>query len=97
MPVYNGKSVFLVFVKDGADLSPPILLDVNEDLHLPSNKGSYLCAQEGMTVVRQFLEQFHQLYDSDNREPLLSAYHPEAMFSITSAYPPGHSSALSPK
>jgi nuclear RNA export factor len=92
-----GSLCFFFYVKDGADLSPPILFDVNEDFHLPSNKGSYLCAQEGVTVVRQFLEQYYQLYDSDNREPLLSAYHPEAMFSITSAYPPVQSSAISPK
>jgi nuclear RNA export factor len=82
-------------MKDGADLSPPIVFDVNEDLQLPRNKGSYLCAEEGMTMVRQFLQQYYQLYDSDNREPLVSAYHNNAMFSITSAYPPGQSSSSS--
>jgi nuclear RNA export factor len=59
---------FFFHVKDGADLSPPIVFGVDEDIQLPSNKGSYLCAAEGMTFVRQFLEQYYQLYDSDNRD-----------------------------
>jgi nuclear RNA export factor len=84
-------------MKDGADLAPPILFDVNEDFKLPSSKGSFLCAQGGMTMVRQFLEQYYQLYDSDDREPLVRAYHPDAMFSMTSAYPPGQSSTISSK
>jgi nuclear RNA export factor len=84
-------------MKDGADLSPPILFDVNEDLKLPRSQGSYLCAPEGMTVVRQFLEQYYQLYDSDDREPLVRAYHPDALFSITSAYPLSQSSTTCPK
>jgi nuclear RNA export factor len=96
--MYNEEScVFLSYMKDGADLSPPILFDVNEGLQLPRSKGSYLCAEEGMPIVRQFLEQYYQLYDSDNREPLVSAYHNDAMFSITSAYLPAQGSTTSPK
>jgi hypothetical protein len=39
------------------------------------------------------------LCDSDDREPLVRAYHPDAMFSITSACPPRprHSSTAPPK
>jgi nuclear RNA export factor len=68
--------------------SPQICFDVNEDVKLPRSQGSYLCAREGMTMVRQFLEQYYQLCDSDDMELLGRAYHPDAMFSITSACPP---------
>jgi nuclear RNA export factor len=84
-------------MKDGADLSPPIVFDVTEDLKLPGSKGSYFCAQEGMIMVHQFLEQYYQLYDSDDREQLVKAYHPDALFSITSAYLPHQSSSTSSK
>jgi hypothetical protein len=58
-----------------------------------------LLAREGMTMACQFLEQYYQLCDSDDREPLVRAYHPDAMFSITSACPPQprHSSTAPPK
>jgi nuclear RNA export factor len=79
-------------MKDGADLSPPVVFDVDEDQELPKSKGSFLSAEEGMTVVRQFLEQYYHLYDSDNREPLVIAYHNDATFSLTSTYPLGQSS-----
>jgi nuclear RNA export factor len=70
---------------------------VNEDFQMPTTKGSYLCAEEGMTVMHQFLQQYYQLYDSDNREQLINAYHDNAMFSLTSTYPQGQSSATSSK
>lgn len=88
---------FFSYTKDGVELSPPILFDVNEDLQLPKSKGNYLCTEEGLNMVRQFLEQFYQLYDSDNREQLANAYHNDAMFSITSTYPPGQSSTTTSK
>jgi nuclear RNA export factor len=88
---------FFCYTKDGVELSPPILFDVNEDLQMPSSKGNYLCAEEGLSMVRHFLEQYYQLYDSDNREQLVSAYHNNAMFSITSTYPPGQSSTTTSK
>lgn len=39
--------------------------------------------------MRHFLEQYFSIYDSKNRQPLLNAYHSEAMFSFTMAYPYG--------
>jgi nuclear RNA export factor len=68
--------------------SPAIRFDVDEDVELPRSRGSYFCAQEGVTLVCQFVEQYYQLCDSDDREPLIRAYHPEAMFSVTSVCPP---------
>lgn len=40
----------------------------------------------GADIVRQFLEQYFILFDSDNRQPLLDAYHEQAMFSLTASY-----------
>jgi nuclear RNA export factor len=82
---------------DGVDLSPPILFDVNEDFRMPASKGHYVRTEDAKSMARQFLEQYFQLYDSDNREQLVSAYHSEAMFSMTSTYPPGQSSTTTPK
>jgi nuclear RNA export factor len=88
---------FFCHFKDGADLSPPIVFDVNEDLQMPTSKGSFLCAEEGMPMVHQFLQQYYQIYDSDNRDQLVHAYHNNAMFSITSTYPPTQSSTSTAK
>jgi nuclear RNA export factor len=84
-------------MKDGVDLIPPILFDVNEDIQMPTNKGNYFCAEEGMAVARQFLQQYYHLYDSDNREQLVNAYHDNAIFSITSTHLQGQSSANTSK
>lgn len=37
--------------------------------------------------MRQFLEQYFIIFDSENRQPLLNAYHENALFSSTMAYP----------
>ncbi|XP_062713191.1 nuclear RNA export factor 1 [Aedes albopictus] len=69
---------------DNMDLPPPIGFDVPEDDHkLPSAKASFLCDTAGADIVRQFLEQYFVIYDSDNRQPLLEAYHEHAMISMT--------------
>ena len=36
----------------------------------------------------QFLTQYFDLYDGDNREQLMEAYHEDAVMSMTMAYPP---------
>jgi len=84
-------------MKDGVDLIPPILFDVNEDLQMTTSKENYMCADEGMAVVHRFLQQYYQLYDSDNREQLVNAYHDNAMFSLTSTHLQGQSSANTSK
>uniref|UniRef100_A0A182SC22 NTF2 domain-containing protein n=1 Tax=Anopheles maculatus TaxID=74869 RepID=A0A182SC22_9DIPT len=52
-------------------------------MKLPDAKASFLCDAGGSDIVRQFLEQYFAIYDSDNRQPLLEAYHEHAMFSHT--------------
>jgi nuclear RNA export factor len=50
---------------------------------LPPWKAAFLCNPAGSELVQKFLEQYFMLYDSDNRQQLLEAYHEQAMFSIT--------------
>lgn len=56
---------------------------------MPKTQQTFLCAQEGQDIIRQFLEQYFLIYDSPSRQPLLQAYHENAMFSMTMAYPYG--------
>ena len=48
-----------------------------------------MCPSVVESVVLQFIQQYFQVYDTDDRSPLEAAYHQEALFSVTSAYPPG--------
>ncbi|XP_053657662.1 nuclear RNA export factor 1-like [Anopheles marshallii] len=69
---------------DNLELPPPISFDIPEDnIKLPEAKASFLCDAAGSDIVRQFLEQYYAIYDSDNRQPLLEAYHEHVMFSHT--------------
>lgn len=74
--------------QDGADLPAQIGFDIEseETAKLPAPKGLYLVDQAGAEIVRQFLTQYFAVFDSDNRQPLLEAYHESAMFSLTSTY-----------
>ncbi|XP_031353729.1 nuclear RNA export factor 1 isoform X2 [Photinus pyralis] len=74
---------------DGIDLPPPIGFDIAEEVRLPPSVQTYLCNAEAQGIVRQFLEQYFQVFDSGSRQPLLQAYHEDAKFSMTSAYPYG--------
>lgn len=37
-------------------------------------------------LVVKFLKEYYTLYDSDNRQPLIDAYHEHAVFSLTANY-----------
>ncbi|XP_056641842.1 nuclear RNA export factor 1-like [Diorhabda sublineata] len=76
---------------DGVDLPPPIGFDIVEEQHLPNYQQTFLCNSDGGSIVRQFLEQYFSIYDTDNRQPLLQAYHERATFSLTMGYPSGYS------
>lgn len=39
--------------------------------------------------MRQFLEQYFLVYDTESRQPLVNAYHPCALFSMTMAHAHG--------
>lgn len=78
---------------DNMELPPPIGFDVEDDDNkLPAAKASFLCDASGADTVRVFLEQYFMLYDSDNRQPLLEAYHEHAMISLTVVNSPAQTS-----
>ncbi|CAO1332196.1 unnamed protein product [Diamesa hyperborea] len=75
---------------DGEILAKSIGFDIDDDeeatKHLPQVKTAFLCNQGGAEIVQKFLVQYFELYDSDNRQQLLDAYHEHAMLSITATY-----------
>jgi len=84
-------------VLDGKPLKKLITFDEGDDdsggarggpdpLPVPVKK---MCPSSVETVVLQFVQQYFQVYDTDDRAPLEAAYHQDALFSVTSAYPPG--------
>jgi len=78
---------------DGIELPPVISFDIGaEDVQLPASKGSFFVSEDSRRVLMLFLEQFIGVYDSDDRQPLLHAYHDSALMSLTCS-PPGHSSS----
>lgn len=70
-------------MKDGAELPPLIQFDVTDNVNLPPPRASFLCDTNGTQIIRQFIEQYFVIFDSDNRQPLLDAYHEQAMLSIS--------------
>ncbi|XP_063228804.1 nuclear RNA export factor 1-like [Bacillus rossius redtenbacheri] len=70
---------------DGVNLPPPIVFDTTEKTKKPPSRGAFMCADAGSLVVKQFIEQYYQLYDGGNRQGLLDAYHDAAMFSLSCA------------
>ncbi|KAG5676794.1 hypothetical protein PVAND_006602 [Polypedilum vanderplanki] len=69
---------------DGVELGPVIGFDVSEESkNLPSWKQLYFCNASGQDLIAKFIEQYFAIYDSDNRQQLLDAYHENAMLSIT--------------
>ncbi|KAK9883389.1 hypothetical protein WA026_001564 [Henosepilachna vigintioctopunctata] len=71
---------------DDIDLPPPNSFDI-EHKELPAASQTFLCDAQGGPLIRQFLEQYFQLFDSYNRKLLAQAYHENAIFSMTMAYP----------
>jgi len=75
-------------VLDGKDLPKEIGFDDDEPTSssdMPATVPKMIKNEAASGVILTFLEQFFKLYDSDNRQPLLEAYHESAMFSL-SAY-----------
>ncbi|KAH8400462.1 hypothetical protein KR222_000452 [Zaprionus bogoriensis] len=68
---------------DGQTLTPQTTFDMSESAVLPPGKASFLCDSAGAEVVRQFLEQYFNIFDSGNRQPLLDAYHELALLSMS--------------
>ncbi|XP_031555922.1 nuclear RNA export factor 1-like [Actinia tenebrosa] len=68
---------------DGVEHAPPIGFDLATTTALPKVQGSYLVDPEIKKLLLSFLEQYFRIYDSNDRQPLLEAYHDQAIFSMS--------------
>ncbi|GAB1597900.1 nuclear RNA export factor 1-like [Argonauta hians] len=68
---------------DRQDLPPPIVFDLESDIDLPPSKDNYFMNDDVQNVLVKFLKQYYLIYDSDNRQALVDAYHDQAIFSFT--------------
>ncbi|XP_017085602.1 nuclear RNA export factor 1 isoform X2 [Drosophila eugracilis] len=68
---------------DGETLAPQVTFDLTDQGQILETKASFLCDNAGAEVVRQFLDQYFRIFDSENRQSLLDAYHENSMLSIT--------------
>ncbi|XP_043283476.1 nuclear RNA export factor 1 [Venturia canescens] len=69
---------------DGQELPRPIGFDVeNEGTKLPPTQRMFVANAKAQEIASQFLQQYFLIFDSDNRQPLLDAYHEQASFSLT--------------
>ncbi|XP_030073337.1 nuclear RNA export factor 1 [Microcaecilia unicolor] len=67
---------------DGHTLPPPIAFDVETPTTLPPCKGSYFASDDIKALVLRFLQQYYSVYDSEDRQGLLDAYHDGACCSL---------------
>ncbi|XP_014677623.1 PREDICTED: nuclear RNA export factor 1-like [Priapulus caudatus] len=67
---------------DGLDLPPPIGFDVETHLELPKSKESFFVNDVVKTLVLRFIQEYFMVYDSNDRQQLLNAYHEQAFFSM---------------
>ncbi|XP_012277469.1 nuclear RNA export factor 1-like [Orussus abietinus] len=69
---------------DGVELPRPILFDVADDeIKLPPTQRMFVANPKAQEIASQFLQQYFLIYDSENRQPLLDAYHEHGCFSLT--------------
>lgn len=62
-----------------------------------SFRRNFLCNRNGYELVNRFLEHFFTFYDSPHRALLITLYHGNAMFSLTSSYLTGQLSTSTSK
>jgi len=87
--------LFDFLVQDGAELPPVIEFDVGvEDSVLPTNQPSFFVQDEGRRVAQTFLAKYLEIYDTDDRTPLLAAYHDSTVMSLTVSFAPGTSASV---
>ncbi|XP_037935644.1 nuclear RNA export factor 1 [Teleopsis dalmanni] len=69
---------------DGAELLPLVSLDSYQG-KLPKSHASCLIQESAASMLQTFLSQYFLIFDSENRQPLLDAYHEKALMSISVA------------
>jgi len=75
---------------DGAELPKMITFDDDDNATsagLMPSVPKVTCNPAAEGVVLEFLKQYFNLYDGDNREQLMEAYHEDAVMSMSIAYP----------
>ncbi|KAK3601259.1 hypothetical protein CHS0354_040438 [Potamilus streckersoni] len=72
---------------DGHDIPPPITFDIESPTELPQIKGSFFAGNtEVLALLVKFVKDYFTVYDMDDRQGLLNAYHEQAMFSLSACY-----------
>lgn len=71
---------------DGHELPPPITFDIEARTDLPKSKDSFFPDSDTQSHVVKFLKDYFLVYDSANRQVLEGAYHPNAVFSLSTCY-----------
>ncbi|CAH0393774.1 unnamed protein product [Bemisia tabaci] len=84
----EARKIFPKLVRlDGIDLPPVITFDAGTPAKLLPAQASFLCSPEGQAVIKPFIQQYFEIYDSDNRAPLIEAYSENAQFSLSCSLP----------
>ncbi|KAL6090286.1 hypothetical protein STEG23_029474 [Scotinomys teguina] len=95
----NINSLLELFPKlltlDGQESPKPTLCGLEDRKSLPTCKGSFFGSEAVKTLVLQFLQQYYFIYDNEDRQGLLNAYHAEACFSLTVLFSASDSSSSS--
>ncbi|PNI14081.1 NXF3 isoform 2, partial [Pan troglodytes] len=88
----NINSILELFPKvlclDGQQSPRATLCGTEAHKRLPTCKGSFFGSEMLKNLVLQFLQQYYLIYDSGDRQGLLSAYHDEACFSLSIPFNP---------
>jgi nuclear RNA export factor len=67
---------------DGEELPAAIGFDVIEASNLPQNQPGYL-PEDIQKFIHGFFEAYYNIYDSEDRQGLIQAYHDQALFSLS--------------
>ena len=68
---------------DGHELPPPISFALDTVIELPTVQGSFFLEESAKGIVLSFLEEYFRIYDGQDRQKLLEAYHEKAYFSLS--------------
>lgn len=74
---------------DGQELPRPIGFEVDDDntSSMPKVLNSYFAVPGVRELVLKFIEQYYQIYDTQDRQPLAAAYTEDASFSLSCTFP----------
>ncbi|VFV46028.1 Hypothetical predicted protein [Lynx pardinus] len=73
---------------DGQTLPPAIIIDTDAPYLIKCSKESSRGSEKLKSLILQFLQQYYLIYDSEDRQGLLCAYHYKACFSLTIPFNP---------